>query len=404
MFNYDNTGIISPDVAAILQATEDEYTDPSVFGSSLSTVPSTPQGMFIASDAAGRTGSAQVAAAGANNINPNFAGGVFLDAIMKQTGSERKQATTSFASITLSGVPGTFIDIGTKIQSSVTLELFENKESTTLDGSGNGFCVFYSINSGPIAAPAGTLNQISSGPDGLETVNNILDAEIGADTQSDQSARIYRKNTLFLQGSSLSEAMVSGVVSVLDVVSKPSFRENKESTNQTIDGIVMAPKSIYMCVDGGTDLDVATMIYNRKSGGCAYNNGASMFPISKEIIDPVSGQSQTVLFDRPDILPILVEVYVKRNFSISNIVQTVIDAILKYCAGEQENRPGLIIGQSVSSFELSAAVNIENPNIFVKKVLITLASLPVFTSNEIPIALWQKASIQSSSINVIVEE
>ena len=105
--NYlTQTGIVVPDVSDILAEVQGEYV--SVFGSDMSTDPSTPQGVLITAEALARTQVVQNNAALANQINPNVAGGTFLDAIMALTGVQRTpQSQTVVTNVTVTGVVGT---------------------------------------------------------------------------------------------------------------------------------------------------------------------------------------------------------------------------------------------------------------------------------------------------------
>src|ERR1700710_494692 len=84
-------GVIVADTAALLADTQGEYQ--SVFGADLIVTPDTPQGVLIAAETLARTEVVNNNAALANQINPNIAGGVFLDAIMALTGMQRAVAT-----------------------------------------------------------------------------------------------------------------------------------------------------------------------------------------------------------------------------------------------------------------------------------------------------------------------
>jgi len=163
----------------------------------------------------------------------------------------------------------------------------------------------------------------------------------------------------------------------------------------------MIGHSIYACVDGGSNTDVANVLLNKKSGGCAYNNGASGNPQSVSVTVPFSGQVMDILFDRPDIIQILVQVTVKNNSALQDITDLVKQAILDYAAGNINGDSGLQIGTSVSPFELAGAINIEQPSIFVTNLEIAYAGMsPVFGTSTLAISIFQKAQIMGSSISV----
>src|ERR1700710_2603675 len=99
-------GVIVADTAALLADTQGEYQ--SVFGADLVVTPDTPQGVLITAEALARAEVVNNNAALANQINPNIAGGIFLDAIMWLTGMQRTpQTKTLVPEVILFGVEGT---------------------------------------------------------------------------------------------------------------------------------------------------------------------------------------------------------------------------------------------------------------------------------------------------------
>ncbi len=276
MYNYITaTGIIVPDTLGLQTEVQNEYYNS--FGDDLIVAPSTPQGVLITGETAARANFLQNNASLANQINPNLAGGIFFDAIWALTGGRRSDASYSTAVVNVTGVAGTVIPIGS-IVANENDDQFASTAIITLDGSGLGSGTFACTVAGPVASLADTLNSIVDGVLGWETATNPDDAVLGAFTQSDASGRTQRQVTLAIQGSALSEAIISAVSALTPGISM-SFRENTAATTQTIDGISMVAKSIYCCVSAGsTNLAIATAIYSKKSGGCAYNNGASTHP------------------------------------------------------------------------------------------------------------------------------
>ena len=105
-YNYvTNTGVVVADTSATLTEVETEFKD--VFGQDLVTDAETPEGAWINAEVTSRQSVARNNAAIANQINPNLAGGVFLDALWALTGGQRRAATRSTVTATLSGVAAT---------------------------------------------------------------------------------------------------------------------------------------------------------------------------------------------------------------------------------------------------------------------------------------------------------
>lgn len=391
-------GVIIPDTEVIQQQVIEEYK--ALFGQDLITTPNTPQGLLIAAEVQSRDGIAVNNATLANQINPNIAGGTFLDAILALTGTQRTTATYSTVVGTVTGVVGTIIPSGSQAKEVVGGETFQTVSSVTIPAGGSIDVTFQALNPGPIAVSTGTLTQIVSVVLGWETVTNSAPAALGTDTQSDESARAYRKATLGVQGMGLAVSILSGVYATPNVRSA-TFLENVFNTTQVISNVTMNPNSIYLCVDGGTDLDIANTLVARKNGGCQYTNGAGI-PVTVPIVVPFSGQAMNILFDRPTPVPVKIEVTVRQDTGLSDPTTTVTQAVLDYAAGLIPGETGFTVGTDVSPFEIAGAVNFYDRSLFVTLVRVSLQSPISFSTNTLPIEIFQIATIAASDITVIL--
>lgn len=390
----NSTGVIVPDTADILTGVENEFREG--FGNDLVTTPDTPQGVLITSETLARDAVVRNNAALANQLNPNIAGGVFLDAICALTALQRIAATRSVALVQLTGVPSTIIPAGSQARTSVG-DIFESTGTVILDGSGNGEVSFRSVEYGPVPAAASAINMIVTAVLGWETVTNADGAILGTEEQSDESLRALRRNTLALQGVALPVAITSALYATEGVRSL-TFRENIAATTQVIDTITMVAHSIYVCVDGGTDLDVATAILNNKSLGAGYNGGTTV-----PVVEPASGQTYDVTFDRPTAIPIKARVTIKSGTYLVDPVTAIVNSILAYANGDLSSEPGFTVGSDISTFELSGAINRAYPEIFVKKVEITTIAADSYSTALIPIEIDEIATITSGTIFVVIE-
>lgn len=388
-------GTIIPDTAITRSEVITEYQ--AQFGTDLNTSSNTPQGILINSDTLARNAVIVNNATLANQINPNEAGGIFLDAIGLLTGSTRNaEEFTTIDGVLLTGVPGTIIPAQTSQAQTTNGDVFQLISVVVLDALGNGVGTFQALIAGAINAPANSLTTIvNGGVLGWETVNNPNAGVEGQVTQNDEVFRTFRNRTLAAQGRSLPEAIISNL-NLLPGVRSVAFRENISGMTQVIDGVTMVGHSIYVCVDGGTDNDIANTLNRQKTAGASYNGNVSV-----TVTDQFSGQTTNVLFDRPTLIDIFVQVTIKQNFAVADPVAVVIAAILAYENGLLNNEQGLTVGTSVSPFELSGAINVFSPGIFVSLVQISLDGI-TYTTNVIPIEIFQKASIVADNIQVIV--
>lgn len=474
IYNFiTSTGTITTDAGAILESVANEYKN--VFGQDL-VVPdslnvegaSTPQGLLIVTEALARIAVADNNVAVANQINPNLAGGIFLDAILALTGLQRTPASPSSVLCTLTGVEGTSIPAGSQASVDGTGSLFQLVTTTVIPQGGTiSGVLFQSVEKGAIGCPAGDLTHIVSDVLGWETITNPAEAILGQATQSDVQARSMRLTTLASQGSSVAKAIMSNVMLVPNVKSL-TFQENTAATTQIINGVSMVSHSIYACVDGGSDLAVAQALVSRKSAGASYNNTAPVIlngttttsnttitmadttgivqgqyvsgagiaagsrvvsiivntsivisigatasatvpltfsqgiAVSQAVTVPFSGQVQTVLFDRPTPVEILVAISVRIVTPLADPVNSIKQAILDYVAGNISGISGLVVGQAVSAFEIAGAVATVYPGVYVQQVFISISPTTPTSSTEIPMAVYEIASIVASDISVTI--
>lgn len=392
------TGVIVPDTADIQAEIQAEWR--TTFGDDLSVDPATPQGVIITADTLARASVARNNAAIANQINPGLAGGVFLDALCALTGLSRQaQSRSVIKGVTLTGVPGTIIPEGVTAKTS-SGDVFESVSQVVLPAGGSASVDFRSVEYGPVPALSGTLTEIDNGVLGWETVTNPAAAVLGTVQESDASLRARRRNTLALQGISINEAITSALYDVPGVRSL-TFRENYTASPQVIDGVSLAAHSIWACVDGGADTDVAAALWRNKSAGCDWSSGAGAAK-TVSVTDPYSGQSYGVAFDRPNTVGILVKVTVRSGSFTGDVAAAVRAAVLAYAANEVPGETGIVVGQPVSPFEIAGAINEKAPGIFVQKVEISKESPVAYQTTEIALALWEIASIPESYITVVV--
>ncbi len=388
------TGTIVPNTGEVKEIVENEYK--SAFGQDLNVSPDTPQGVLITTEVLARSNMLRNNAALANQINPNLAGGVFLDAILALTGSVRNPAVHSTTRCVLTGVVGTFIAAGARAKLNTTGDEFESIANITLTGDEETDKVtFRAINSGPILVAEGTLTQIVSDILGWETVTNESGGTVGTTEQSDESARTLRRLTLGAQSVALPENIISQLY-LVEGVKSLAFRENYTDEPIVIDDKTLVPHSIYVCIDGGDDNSIAEALVRSKSMGCAYN-GLVEVPITL----PISGQEYTVKFDRPTAIPILVRVTIRNDSSVQNPDDAVKTAIMNYVNGLIPGESGFVVNQPVSPFELSGAVNYYSPAIYVKKVEVALVSSGIYSTNEIAVNIHQIATLIRENITVV---
>lgn len=392
-FNYVvSTGVIVPDTSTLRDEVVAEWR--SAFGQDLVVTSETPQGVIITMEVEARDAMVRNNAEVANQINPDLAGGVWLDALWALTAGSRRGASRSrLVGVEFRGTALTLIPAGSIATVQGSGAQFYTVANILLDGTGFATGTMESVNTGPIAAPINQLVEIASSVLGWEQVINPFAAELGQIVESDISSRRRRRQTLALQSVSLIEATISRLYD-LDGVRSLSYRENVGDAPLVIDGITLVPHSIYVCVDGGEDTAVASALLETKSGGSAWNGSVIL-----NLVEPSSGQIYEVKFDRPIERTFLARVTAKA--STLNIQTIIPAAIALYGAGELEGEAGLVVGSDVSAFELAGAINQVEPRIFVTKVELSEDGI-TWSTADVPIAINEVARIPESAVSVII--
>ena len=267
LYDYvEPQGIIVPSTGSILNDVNTEYQN--AFGTDW-VVPdltnpqsyNTPQGLLIVSETLSRTAIVDNNAMLANQINPNVAGGIFLDAIMALTGLARSPATQSLCTATANGVAGTIIPAGSQVRETTYDHVFQTINSYTIPASGSIQVGLESVDYGPVSADANSTWVIISAVLGWETLTSNTEATLGTLTQSDVAARAYRLDAIGIQGSSIAAAIIAAVTVVINTDTAPingipsiKYLENPTSSGDTIEGVTMVANSIYCCINGGDTL------------------------------------------------------------------------------------------------------------------------------------------------------
>lgn len=404
-FDYiATTGVIVPDTSNVLTDVQGEWVG--ALGANINLDPATQQGVLITGEVTARTGVVNANAKVANQINPNLAGGLFLDALCALMGLYRAKATaTQVTNVTLTGVINTNIPSGTRASLGQNGPVFTLQNGVTLanDGSGGGigFATFVAVVAGPQACASGALNTPVDSVLGWETITNNQSGTpasvttLGTNQQTDASLRALRNNTLALQGISTVQAQVSGLYAINGVTSV-AYRENVGSSTAVIDGISLVGHSVWACVDGGASLDIATSLLKNKTDGAAWN-GAQDIPV----VEPASGQTYQVLFDRPTYVFIYGAMSIKQGSFIGNLQGAAAQAVADYFVGAVDGFQAVGIGQTVSPFEIAAAVVSACPGCIVMNC--TIGTVPgTLNPADIAIALNQRAITNNTAFTITV--
>lgn len=390
-------GIIVPDTSVVLAEVQNMFKE--AFGEDLDLSASTTQGRLIELFQRNRVFCIRICAMVSNMLNLNRATGFVLDDLGSLFLLSRHPATKTTTTVNLSGVAGTIIPAGTRLQTTDG-NIFESVQQCTIGNSGSVSTEFQAQETGEIPCLANTLTIILDRINGFETANNPSAPILGQDLESDTEFRARIKESLNINSISILSAIKSNLMAINGVTDSYCY-DNYTGSSITIDGITVPAHSILACVEGGSNQDVANVLYSKKTIGTGYITSATNL-VTQTVIDEAYGTSYEVKFMRPINTPIQVSINVSRqNYSGADLDSAVKSAIMQWYNGEIDGVDGIKIGKAVSPFEISAAVSDVLPDIFIQTVLVG-ESGGVLSPTTLSFGAVHKATLNVSDITVAI--
>lgn len=164
------------------------------------------------------------------------------------------------------------------------------------EGTGYAEIAAESEETGPKQGASGTINVIETPVAGWSSVINVLDAELGADVETDPALRLRREEEVRGSGRAALESIRAALLQLDDVTSVTVFENVSDTTN----GDGMPPHSVEALVQGGDDAEIAETLWENTAAGIATHGTES------ETVTDSQGIDHTVEFSRPDELTIYV--------------------------------------------------------------------------------------------------
>lgn len=261
-------GLSVPDIADVLAG---RLTDMSTaLGGGASQSLSSPQGQIAQSDTEIIAQVYDKLLCLFNQINPDFSTGRFQDGIGRIYFMERIAAQGTVVTATCIGQVGTTIPAGsTAVDTSGYI--YQSIDNAVIPSSGSVDVQFVNTTTGPIPCAAGSLNQIYRAVSGWDAVNNINPGVVGVDVESRIAFETRRRQSV-ARNSRNQDASTLAALLATDGVLDAYVWSNRtaETVNKGTTNFPILAHSVYICVYGGADEDVAESIFN------TYNPGANM--------------------------------------------------------------------------------------------------------------------------------
>lgn len=260
-----------------------------------------------------------------NSQDPDKATGDGQDALCALTGTTREAAARSQVRCALNLNIGANIPVGAliavlgndsaqfKLVGTETIPGTVNPGNVLALATDTYYARFESVDTGPIAANAGTLTRIVTPQTGWNTVSNPLDAVLGRNVEEPAELRIRREVELAAAGSTPVDALraeLSELLAAEGVID--GFADVLENVQDVTDADGRPPHSLECLIDDGVspvdNVLIAQTIWDGRAGGI------QTFGSTGADATDALGRARTQYFNRPTP----VDIY----FALSIVVDT----------------------------------------------------------------------------------
>lgn len=188
------------------------------------------------------------------------------------------------------------------------------------DGEGYTTVATEATETGPTVGLAYQVTEIVTAVSGWDSVNNLADATVGTDIETDAAFRVRRENLLTVSGKGTVDTIRAKLLLVDGVTEAFVF----ENTTDVTDSNGVPPHAIECVVLGGTDADIAQAIFDDKPAGIATYGG----DITEVVVDS-QGTSHTINASRADPVEMFLDITVVTDGNYAADGDTQVAAQLK---------------------------------------------------------------------------
>lgn len=263
-----------------------------IYGADINLDSNTPDGQLINIFALSKQDILQLIVQDYDSKDPDQAVGTALDALSQLCGIVRTGGTYTRVSMTIT------TDRSLNLNGQDTVSPF-----TVSDGNGNLFQLitsaslisgantlnFQAVNIGFIQVLANTIIIAVTVQLGVVSVNNpAVPYQIGENQETDSLLRVRRQKSVALPSQGSLQGLYGGLNTITGLVQAVIY----ENPNDTIDINTVPAHSIWVIVDGGSDQDVAQMIYKYRNLGCGMKGSQGVNVVQ------IDGSNFLIYFDR----------------------------------------------------------------------------------------------------------
>lgn len=346
-------GFIIPPEPDVLVAVKEEIN--AAFGNQLNMADETPQGQIAVAQTAAIGNANDAFVFLSQQMDPAYNVGRYQDAIARIYFIERFPSRPTVVTVTCIGGEGVVIPINAIVVASDGNQYIAT-DGGTIPASGTIDLQFECVVPGPIACPAGSIQNIYQAINGWDQALNAADGVLGRYTEGRAEFEDRRRLSVAQNAQGSLPSILGSVLSTPNVLDA-FVTENVNNTPLTIRGFTLNPNSIYVAVTGGDDDAVARALWTKKSPGCGYNGNTLVVVEDQSPSYDPPYPSYDVRFERPSAETVTFLVYLANNASVpANAVQLIQTAIVAAFAGA-DGGPIARIGSTIFASRFYAPVS-----------------------------------------------
>lgn len=321
----------------------------SIFGDNLDVSPQSPDGQINGVISESHANLWELAEISYNAFDPNKATDATLSSLVTLNNIKRLQATYSTTdSMVFTGDVGALIPSGSLIRTSDTGYVFVLDEDVIINSIGEGYGSVTASETGPIVVVANTITEMDTPISGVSSVTNTKDVLVGTNVESDTELRARRKLSTARDSQGIIDSLFAGI-SNIPGVTKTVVEENDTDAYSSSG---LPPNSTHVVVIGGSDQEIADMIWKKKSTGGPTYGSEKVTTIDSQ------GFPHVMKFSRPTIIDIYVEVDLTTFPDYPTDGDTLVkQAIVDYANGVLIEGRGFSLAQQVVQSRLYTPIN-----------------------------------------------
>lgn len=394
-----DTGITVPDVADILSGRLTDIN--SAMGSGGSQSLSSPQGQISQSDTEIIAQAYDKLLCLFNQMNPDYSTGRFQDGIGRIYFMDRISAQGTVVTAQCIGLVGTVIPAGSTAID-VNGYIYATTDASTIGSSGTVDVQFTCQTTGQVACGSGELNQIYRAVSGWDSVNNATAGVVGVDVERRIAFETRRKQSVARNSRNQDGSILAALLATTNVLDAYVWSNRTASAvTKGATSVSVAAHSVWICVYGGADADVAEAIFNTYNPGCNFN-GSTTYTVYDNTNYEAPYPEYVMQWQKATTTPVYFKVTLDSSLNppsdITSQVQTMVQTVFN---GSYDGIAKARIGATINAGKYYAPViSISPDSVGILSLEVSLDGV-TFTPS-VTMGIDQVPTIQASDITVVL--